>query len=68
MDKSNPRKYLEDKERKPKPKRPPRGAIVKKKSGDYKVYLDTHGQKVYIGCYKERDHAVKAYWDSVRNT
>lgn len=64
LDKTCPNRYTEEREHKPKAQRPPRGSVVKKRNGDYKVYLDTCGVKVYIGCYKERKHAVSAYWQA----
>ena len=39
----------------------PKGIV--KKDGGYKVYLDTYGKRVYIGFYKEIEHAKKALED-----
>lgn len=65
IDKTNPNRYLEPKEPKSKPRKLPRGAVTKKKSGMYKALLTVRGVDINLGYYKERSHAVKAYWDAV---
>lgn len=66
LDKSNPNRYVEDRERKPKAPKPPRGAITKKKNGTYTAHLTVDGIRAKLGTYKERSHAVDAYWEAVK--
>lgn len=44
----------------------PKGIV--KKDGGYKVHLDTHGKRVYIGFYKTLEHAKEALEDAKRKT